>query len=535
MVGGYAPGHILGLIWIWTLYVHRVVESRNSVFVRKEVMKYPRGKNWIWSAVIAAAVAAATPGFAADAPADNSDVQSEIAALKSRIAELEKKEGENWMTAQRVEQIKAVVQDVIKETKAHEMNGWEMGYNNGFFVQSADKNFKLVLNGYIQPRYEYVYNHRPNSNSSAPPLSSTRSEDNASGFDVRRARIKLTGNVFSPNIIYKFYGDFYGANNTGGFSVLEAFVGYNFNDAFKFKVGAMDVPFTKTSREADTNLDLMVRPEVFTALMGVDTQRTMGAELYGDIIKDKFNYELQINNGVNSNQIRRPDTNSLTTANLDNRLGFYGRLQFAGNGIIKDFDDEPDLRKDTSSFIWMVGGGLGYESQNASPSSLPAAQNTATTVFSNGFGPGFTTYALNGDIYRATLDWSAKYQGWSFLAAGQFQQINANPFSPSSTAGLPLGPTNSSFFEHAYYASVGYMIIPKKLELVGRAEYLFTEDFPNIGEYYTVGANYYIMGNNVKIQTDVTYTPEAVQTDTGDTQLQNSHDLIFRMQFQVSF
>jgi len=495
-------------------------------------MSNHRGNKLILGALLAAAVAATRPLCAAE-----SDVQGEIQALKSKVAELERKEGENWLTEQRVDQIKGIVQDVIKDAKSRGAfmdSGLNMGYNNGFFLQTEDKNFKAVLNGYIQPRYEYVYNHRPDSNSSTPPLSATHSTDNASGFDVRRARIKLTGNAFSPDIIYKFYGDFYGANNTGGFSVLEAFIGYNFNNALKVKVGAMDVPFTKTSREADTNLDLMVRPEVFTALMGVDTQRTMGAEVYGDIIKDRLDYELQINNGVNTNQIRRPDTNS-TTANLDNRMGFYGRVQYAGNGIIKDFADEPDLRADNSDLIWLLGGGVGYESQNASTNSLPAPQNTATMAISNGQGPGFTTYALNGDVYRATLDLSAKYRGWSFLAAGQVQQINANPFSGSNTAGLPLGTGSASFFEHAYYASVGYMVIPKKLEFVGRAEYLLTEGFPNIGEYYTVGANYYLMGNNAKIQTDVTYSPEAVQTDTGDTQLQNAHQLAFRVQFQLSF
>lgn len=491
-----------------------------------------------WAIIIGPVICAAlSPITLADDPTA-ADLANQIKALQQQVSDLQAKENENWLTTERAAQIRSIVQDVLADSKKREQfaDGADFGYNNGFYIQTPDGNFKAVLNGYIQPRYEFIYNHRPNSNSSAPPLSATNSQDNASGFDVRRARIKLTGNVFSPNVIYKFYGDFYGANNTGGFSVLEAFIGYNFNDSVKFKVGAMDVPFTKTSREADTNLDLMVRPEVFTALMGVDTQRTMGAEVYGDIIKDRFDYELQINNGVNSNQTRRPDTNSLTTANLDNRLGMYGRLQFAGNGKIKDFFDEPDLRSDNSDFIWLVGLGLGYESQNATSTALPAAQNTATTVFSNGNGPGFKTYALNGDIYRATLDFSGKYQGWSFLAGGQFQQINANPNAGSATAGLPLLPlTTSSFFEHAYYASLGYMVIPKRLELVGRAEYLFTQGLANIGEYYTIGANYYIYGNNVKIQTDLTYTPEAVQTDTGDTQLQNAHELAYRMQFQVSF
>ncbi len=513
-------------------------------------MNYSRGNKWLLSAAIAAAVLAAAPVFAADTSTSaDSDVQTELQALKAKVAQLEQKEGDNWLTEQRVDQIKAIVQDVIKDSKNRGTfmdSGLTMGYNNGFFIKTEDGNFKAVLNGYIQPRFDLIYNQRPDNHSSASPLSSSRSEDNAAGFDVRRARIKLTGNVFSPNIIYKFYGDFYGGQNytgssgpsdsNGGFTVLEAFVGYNFNDQFKFKVGAMDVPFTKTSREADTNLDLMVRPEVFTAMDGVDTQRTMGAELYGDIIKDTFNYELQMNNGMNSNQNRRPDINSTSVANLDNRLGFYGRLQFAGSGIIKDFDDEPDLRKDTSEFIWMVGGGVGYESQNATNNSLPDAQTTATEALGTINSPGFTTYTINGDIYRATLDFSAKYQGWSFLTAGQFAQTNANPGTGVPGVGaLPYGASNSSFFAQAYYASIGYMLIPKKFEIVGRYGCLLTEGSPNIGEYYTLGANYYLVGNNAKIQADVTYSPEAVQTDTGDTQLQNAQELAFRVQFQVSF
>jgi len=79
------------------------------------------------------------------------------------------------------------------------------------------------------------------------------------------------------------------------------------------------------------------------------------------------------------------------------------------------------------------------------------------------------------------------------------------------------------------------MLIPDKLEIAGRVSYMLTEGSSNIGEYYTLGANYYLFGHNAKIQTDVTYTPESVYTDAGETQLQNSHQLSFRAQLQVMF
>src|SRR5207248_2959826 len=121
---------------------------------------------------------------------------------------------------------------------------------------------------------------------------------------------------------------------------------------------------------------------------GNDTPRTIGVDLYGEPIKDKLNYDVQINNGINSNTFRRPDTTG-TTANLDNRLGIYGRLNYAGSGKLKDFNDQPDLRQDNREFVWLAGLGLGYESQNAATGALPSPQTTAVMAVSNAKGPGF--------------------------------------------------------------------------------------------------------------------------------------------------
>jgi hypothetical protein len=238
--------------------------------------------------------------------------------------------------------------------------------------------------------------------------------------------------------------------------------------------------------------------------------------------------------------LRRDDTVGMTP-NLDNRLGYYGRMQWAGSGKLSDFADEADLRTDNRTFIWLLGGAMGYESQNATNNAFPSPQNSTVGLgVSNGDGPGFITYTLNGDVFRGTVDWSAKYQGLSLIASGYFQQFNANPgntsaTSPGTVSTGPFGATDSSFFQWGGYGQVGYFVIPRRLELVGRVGVLGTEGYPNLGEFYTVGANYYLYGHNFKILSDLTYTPEAAYTDAAESLLQNTHDVIGRVQMQLKF
>jgi hypothetical protein len=253
-------------------------------------------------------------------------------------------------------------------------------------------------------------------------------------------------------------------------------------------------------------------------------------------------YEVSLNDGGNTNTLRRDDTVGLT-ANLDNRFGVYGRVQWAGSGKLSDFSDEEDLRDDNRAFIWMLGAAAGYESQNAANAAYPSPQSSTTVNgLSNLAGtPGFmSNYTLNGDIYRATLDWSAKYQGLSVNTAAYFQQVNANPGNTSSSSGTaisygPFGAGKTSFFEWGGYGQIGYFLVPQKFEVVARAGVLGTEGAPNIGEFYSLGANYYVYKHNFKIVGDVTYVPEAAYTDSSTSLLQNTQDWIFRLQVQLKF
>ena len=72
-------------------------------------------------------------------------------------------------------------------------------------------------------------------------------------------------------------------------------------------------------------------------------------------------------------------------------------------------------------------------------------------------------------------------------------------------------------------------------EVLARAGVQMEEGDPNVAEYYSIGANYYLFKNNAKIQADVTYAPESAFTDNGSMLIQNTHEVAFRIQFQVKF
>jgi hypothetical protein len=475
-------------------------------------------------------------------------------ALQSRVTELEGKEEKNWMTQQRANEIRAIVEETIADAKKRSQfaDGPSVGYDNGFFIKTPDNNFKLVFNGYAQVRYEYAYANINNNDTTLHGSKTTavaHDPGNSSGIDIRRARISFSGNAFSPNVTFKLEGDFYGGGTPSGgsstvqgltsqafFQVTDAYIGYRFTDQFKIRAGSYKVPFAKAELTADPYTSFMERAEV---LAPFDPVRALGVSLYGDIVNDKLAYEVAMNDGGNTNTLRSDDAVSTVatgnTPNLDNRFAYYARTQWAGAGKISEFADEADLRKDNSEFIWLLGAAAGYESQTAALNAFPSPQTTTTA---NGLttGGNYFNYTLNGNAYRGTIDWSAKWHGASFLAAAYLQQINATN-SPggvvASNAAIPA--TGGSFFQDGGYGQIGYMIIPQKLELVGRGGVLDTEGSDKLAQYYSAGANYYLYGQNLKIQSDVTYTPDSAFTSATGSLLANTQDLLFRVQLQLKF
>src|SRR5262245_40298542 len=93
-----------------------------------------------------------------------SELRSIVTALQQQVDELKAANDDNWLTEQRADEIRGLVQDVIADadTRASLLQSGVMaGWDKGFFISSADGNWRLNIGGQIQIRY--VYNWQDNS------------------------------------------------------------------------------------------------------------------------------------------------------------------------------------------------------------------------------------------------------------------------------------------------------------------------------------------------------------------------------------
>ncbi len=130
------------------------------------------------------------------------DLQARLEAAEARIAELAATQNADWMTEQRSEQIRGLVQDVLSDadTRASlQGSGATAGYNNGFFVQSADGKWSMTINGVSQERVAYLSgtNVYVKDNDSNWGFESTRTLLNFSGTIAGSAHYNMRM-VWSP-------------------------------------------------------------------------------------------------------------------------------------------------------------------------------------------------------------------------------------------------------------------------------------------------------------------------------------------------
>ena len=88
-------------------------------------------------------------------------VESQQQRMSEQDVEISRLHGDGWLTEQRADQIRSLVHDVLADadTRASLLQGgMTAGYQDGFYVGSADGNFMLRIGGQMQIRYTYSYN-----------------------------------------------------------------------------------------------------------------------------------------------------------------------------------------------------------------------------------------------------------------------------------------------------------------------------------------------------------------------------------------
>jgi phosphate-selective porin OprO/OprP len=275
--------------------------------------------------------------------------------------------------------------------------GATVGYDKGFFIQSADERFKLTMSGYIQGLFDARF---------------VEAGGDTDTFRVRRARLTWAGYAYSKNIQYNLEYDL--PSNT----LLEATITLIANDQFHYKLGQYHVPFTLENMTSSSTLQFVDRSIVHT-FFGLPNEREPGTGFNGAVLDKKLEYDVGVFNGEGVN-----------TINLNNELRYAGRFVFniAGNPGTEFADTK--ISKDPQVAI----GAAGMFNDTPDPATIPAGGTLANATSEK-------------KVYTAVGDVHAKYEGFSGFAEFLYQRNNPD-----------VGLTTK---DKGWMEQMGYMITPK--------------------------------------------------------------------------
>ncbi len=191
---------------------------------------------------VLAKTAPASPGSTS---AKLAAMEKQLSALRGQVRKMKRAGGGTWLDRQRAKDIQAIVENVMHDARRRQQylsNTLQAGYDNGFYISSANKAFELVTNGYLQFRYTFASDRvqNPGIYGAHVPKSG-----NVNGFGFRRARLILSGHAFTPDLTFSISGDFGGTfSNHGNFQILDTFMAYKFTNAINARVGSFIVPFS---------------------------------------------------------------------------------------------------------------------------------------------------------------------------------------------------------------------------------------------------------------------------------------------------
>lgn len=434
------------------------------------------------------------------------------------------------MDRQRTEQMRAEIRRILNEREFQEQlssSTVRAGYDKGFFIQSSDQKFELKLNGTMQFRWLY-YNAQKENNYTSPR---TQRQDRT-GFAMQRTRLSFSGFLYDQDFTYKIEirsdaGDNYDAQ------LHYAYVNYRFADWFQTRAGLFRFASTPMAMRSDSNLQFVDR-SMFDHIFGLGTG--FGVRFWGLPFDKKLTYYIDIVNslatGTSHSYNQVIDTDPLA---LDTNPAVLGRAVWHVLGDkpnIFDLESDLEIRQDPALDL-----GVSYAFNHDNGDRITTRLVYPRQSFLPGpFGLTNTNWM---EMNQLEADASFKWMGLSFTA--QYAVRWLDPTHGIRAPWVQLTGDMGTATQQGGLLQAGYMLpIPgfeKKLEVVARADGVKTEAQRSATTFeYGGGINYYIHGNNVKLQADVTRVTN-VPGSSNSASFANANDsvLTFRVQLQVVF
>ena len=418
------------------------------------------------------------------ASAQGTDAMSEIAQLKAEVATLKSQNGDKWLTEERAAEIKSLVKDVLADSETRtslQGSGATSGYNNGFFISSADGNFKLNLSLLAQARF--TWNYQPGENISPDSTNGTGDGVSTWAFENRRTQMAFSGNVVDPSWTYMArlnYGSDVDPYTPFPAEVVlqDAWVNKDFGNGVGLKVGQFKSPFMAESLRNDGAQLTAERSVVDYIFSGGYTQGIML-----NYTQDMFRAMGSYNNGPRAQ-------NGTWSTGSNNSISLSGRAEFKAMGSWAQFDNETSLKSDESGLV--IGAASQY--YNNRGINVEGQYNPSVASIIYGDTTGLTT--------TGAVDWTAD----ATFKSGGMNLSAAFVGSNASYANNGIS-TNESFSSYGMVVQGGYRFTDS-LEAFGRWEWMNIENgaatpgglpssATDVNNILTFGVNVYA-GTNMK-------------------------------------
>ena len=384
--------------------------------------------------------------------------------------------------------------------------GWDP--NIGFVIRSDDGNFTLHPGVLMDFRNMTTYRQWIPAKGEGETTSS--GNDIQNGFDVSRMRLTFDGQ-FTKNVTYfvQFQDD-----QGQTFNLYDAFAQYHFSDTpWSVRVGQFK-DFLWHERTISESRLMAVDRSLSEALeWGGTVSRTQGVALMYE--KDRLRAQALIDDGYASLNTKFFDAGGVgagvtpSSGVTPTNFGVGGRAEYA---IIGDRTSELNPFTEYDQFsslgakqnILVLGGGVSYSQANSNDilfHSLDLQYNNTN---------GFSAYG-------------------GYLAS--YRDLHTNQ-------GVPKG----IYYDPSFEVQAAYLVT-KKIEPFARFDFthlapkstteLANHDVPEL----TVGSNYYLYRQNMKITVDGTWLPNGapVDSDALGVLKDSGHDeFILRAQFQLA-
>lgn len=430
---------------------------------------------------ILSAVAVVTAGFlSSGARADDS---ARIAALEAKIAQLEANQSKADIAIAQSAAIDRSIADA--ETKGRFMmaDGFTSGWDKGFVLGSADGTY--TFKPFVEFQFRNITNYTDESSDG---------DDNfENGFEIRRLKFGVRGNLFNEDFTYLFR--IQTDRSTGDLSPDYAYAQYKFADDWAFRFGQFKLNWTHEETTADTKQLAAERSLLNQLAGGTQTAYVQGVSLLYGSNDNPLRGELQFTDGDSSSNTNFTD--QFDGPGEYQNFGLAARVEYKFSG---DWDAYGDFTaRKTEADLLVVGGGADW------------AQGG------------------DGDVFRFTGD--IQWENTAGLGAyGAVIYTDVEGDSGDVELDQSIGGL----------AQVGYLLPnAKDWEVFGRYDVLVLDE--DVGDEdtfheFTVGVNKYYYGHNAKLTLDAGYYPNGTFESAGGLGLNSGateDQIVVRAQFQL--